>query len=351
MAEKGPAMNSSRMVAFSRQWAMLIAGGINILQSLTILQNQCEDRDLRDCLEQVLRHVSQGHRLSHALSLHSRYFGTLFVAMVRLGEQVGGLNLALLRLSVWQERDQRLFQRWKSALIYPAFVLAVSAVLMFSVFFFVLPHFVEVFESFRMPLPWITRALLWVTKQLHNPLAWLVGGLIGFEGFRQIRLRWSQNKVVWVRLAQRIPGLGSLYRAVTLGRLSLALEASLSVGIPVVQAWSLAATVSACPLLQQDALRVIRCCKDGETLTEALEVSKLYPSTLVELIRAGEETGLMAPLVARAGEFYDQELDYQVGVFTALLEPLLLTGLSLMVMGLILSLLAPLYGILVQLAG
>ena len=328
---------------------MLVSAGVHLLDGLDLLHRQCDDPRLKECLGQVYERVQAGHRLSIALSAHPEYFGPVFVAMVALGEQVGGLSLALLKLASWLERDQRIAMRWRSALMYPLFVLGVSALLTFLMFYFVVPTFVEVFDSFRAPLPWITRAMLWVAQQLHSPLFLLLFAFLAVELYRQLRLQWRRRNAGWVRVLRTLPGLGPLYQAATLGRLCLALQLTLSMGVPLLNAWFLAATVSGCPLLQQDAQRVTQCCKDGETLTEALEVSPLYPSNLCELVRAGEESAQLATLLARAGDYYDQELDHRIAVFTALLEPLLLSALALLVMGIVLALMLPLYSM-IQLA-
>ena len=343
--------SSQPLVPLARQWSMLLSSGINLLETLDLLQRYCQDKQLKDCLHQVLLKVSGGHRLSQALSGYPRIFVPHFVAMVRLGEEMGGLNQVLVRLADWLERDEKIVLRWRGALMYPVFVLGVSALLVFLLFFFVLPAFVEVFAAFKMPLPWITRVLLWLAVQVHNPLAWLLVGFLSLEGYRQLRLRWRSQKRRWVNSIQSIPGLGPLYRAGTLSRLCLALECSVSVGVPLLRAWSLAAEVSQCPLLQEDAGRVLSCCKAGETLTEALEVSPLYPSHLREMVRAGEEVGLMAPLLARLGSLYDQELEHRLAIFTALIEPALLSGLALLVAVLVLSLMLPLYSLINQMAG
>lgn len=344
-------MADAQLVALTRQWAMLTASGINIVKSLELLHSQADDPKLKDSLGQVVTRVSGGQRLTQALAAFPHTFPPLFLAMTRLGEQSGGIVAAFSRLADWLEQDQKVYLRWRGAMVYPAIVLCVSAVLVFLLFSFVLPAFVGVFQSFQMPLPGITRLLLWLSVQTRNPVAWLVAAFFCLEGYRQIRLQWRLQRLYWSQRIVRTPGLGPLYRAATLGRMCLALECTVSVGIPILQAWTLAASVSGCALLDDDAPRVVRCCKDGETLTEALEVNPLYPSDLREMVRAGEESGRLSDLLASLGKIYDLEVDHRVAVFTALLEPVLLSGLALLVAGLVLALLLPLYSLVNQMAG
>lgn len=347
-----PKSRSAALAVFARQLALLVNSGVGLLQALELLQQQVDEPGLRSSLEEILQKLHSGHKLSVAFAEHPDVFGPLVVSMIKLGEESGALAKSLERLAEWLESDQRTLLRVHSALIYPAIVVILSGVLTLLLFVFVLPAFVEVFAGFQLKLPWLTRAVLFVVSQLRNPLTWLVALALGLEFYRRWPALWRSRRSTLVGWLSQMPGFGEIYRYAALARLCAALNCTLPVGIPVLRAWTLAAQASGCPLFFDDATRVVSCCREGgETLTEALEVERLYPRSLVEMIRAGEESGRMGPLLSRLGGLYEMDMDYRLTILAALLEPMLLTLISLLVIFLILSLMLPLYTLIEQVSG
>ncbi|MFN8612967.1 MAG: type II secretion system F family protein [Vulcanimicrobiota bacterium] len=343
--------SSAELVTLMRQLAVMVNSGINLLEALISLVPQVENPKLKESLDDIVKRLNSGERLSLAAEAHPTVFGSLVVAMIRLGEESGALVRTLDLLSDWLERDQRTLFRIRSALFYPGIVLSLSAVLMLLLFFFVLPAFVEVFSGFHIRLPIITQVILWMSQQLHQPLFWLLGLGLGLEIYRRLPTLWRRNRVAWMGWLRHLPGVGGAYRSASLARLCSALSCTLPVGVPILRAWSLAAQSSGCPLIHQDAVRVVGCCREGETLTEALEVEPLYPRSLVEMIRAGEESGQLDGLLKRLANLYELDLEHRLTLLAALLEPLLLAVISLVVITLILALMLPLYTLIEQVIG
>lgn len=334
------------VVLFTRQLATMLRTGVPILHALDTLSHQSENPNFGEVVSTVAERIGHGHTFSSTLSRFPRVFNRVYVTMAAIGERTGQLDESLERLANWQERDFKLFQRVRSALTYPAFVLGLSAFLTLMLFYSVLPGFITVFNDMDMELPLMTRMMVTITNAVKNPGAWLVVMAAVGLGFGAVRDIYKTEKgaMELFRVVLAVPVIGSLLHFATTARYCAAVGALLSAGLDLPKSLNLGAQASGSPVLAWDAKALINNILEGESVASYM-VSRpdIYPSTLCQMVAAGEESSHLAPMYERVASFYDQEVNFKIEAFSAALEPLLLGMVASVVGFVVLSIFIPMY--------
>mgnify|MGYP000607368075 CR=1 FL=1 len=283
--------------AFSRQFACLSQSGIGVVKALETLAEQHSPSLFADVLHDVVTRISSGTRLSEAIKLYPRIFRRVYVAMIRVGEETGSLDVCLDKLSDWGERDLRLIQRLKGALAYPAFVLTVTLVLFMVLFWYLVPNFMGMFDT--EALPGSTKFVLAVSDAMRNPMILLevtvavtaLVALIRNESSRE------EGRIRIFRLLHALPGLGRLLKLTAVTRFSCALHNLLESGMPLVSALERAGESTGNPLYIKASREMTTSLTQGESLsTYAQARPHLFPNAFVQYISTGEESGRLGKM-------------------------------------------------------
>jgi len=334
---------------FARQLVTLLQGGVPLVRSLEALSVQEEYPEFGRLIADVTRRVGSGYTFSQALSLYPQMFPRIFVVMVEIGENTGGLALSLERLAGWLERDGQLVQRVRSALTYPSFVMVLALVLTLLLFYSVMPGFLGIFAEMQIDLPLITRVVLGITQAVRNPLVWVGLGLLGLGLLRLARAAWRdpEGKVFFYELALHIPILRGILWNGGAARYCSAVETLLSSGTNLERTLRLAAAVSGSPLLLRDVDNLAGSVLEGNLASEHMALHpRIYSPTMAHMAAAGEEASRLPELFGRAAHFHSMEMESQLDELKAALEPIMLVAVASLVGTIILSIFLPLYGFL-----
>lgn len=339
------------LVALTRQFAILVASSIPVDQALSVFQEQAESPSLRKAFEVMRDKVVSGSRLSSAAAASPTIFSPFYIAMLRVGEESGRLDLALDRMAGYLERDDQLRKKLRSALTYPCFILGLTALLTLVVFYTVLPTFVDMFAQMGARLPLPTQLLMAITKAIQSPGFWLVILALSVEGWLVKRAVQGSPKRMrqFMELVIHVPILGSLLVRAAVARFAGSVQTLLVCGITLNRSLQVAAEASDNPLIQNAIHQSVENLKAGAQLSVSLaSYPDLFPGMVPQMVKLGEETGQMTEVFLRINEFYSQELDYKIEALTAALEPILLATIAVVVGFIVISIFLPLYGTLSQ---
>ncbi len=354
---KKPPVNPSRietaaLALATQQLAALANAGIHLVRALEVVGRNSSSARLRSVFEQVTTSVHEGSRLSRSMQRFPGAFPRLYVAMIRVGEETGGLAEVLDRLQRWLARDLHLMRRLLASLVYPALALVTALALTLLLFGVVLPPTLDLLLSLSPTLPWFASALLVVSQAVRNPLFWALGlaALVNLGLLAQARWKDPVGRRQISAVAQSVPVLGSTLRAAALARYCAAMALMVEVGVALDQALVLGAEATANPLYIEDAARLVAALRDGEDLPPQLSVRpELYPPTMVQLLALGLETSTLGSSCRRMATWYDEELAYRLELLQALLEPLLMVFVSVVVATVLLGIVMSLQSVLGQL--
>ena len=301
------------------------------------------DRAMRFLVGRVLTtlrdEVRDGSSLAAAMARQSGSFSRLYVGLVRAGEAGGTLSYTLERLADLLERERALAATIRSALIYPALLVAAAGGAIVLLLTQVLPQFVPLFEQSGASLPASTRFLIDAGDAVsqHGMTALLVA-LALFLLLRAV-LRQPSARLAFDHFKLRLPIVGGLLREVLAARLARTLGSLLDNRVSLVAALGITRDVlgnEAGVAALDDATTLA---KGGAGLAAPLGESGLFPARLIHLLRLGEETAQLGPMALRAAAIHEEQVRVTTQRMVSLLTPAITIAMGAVIAGIVSSLL------------
>jgi type IV pilus assembly protein PilC len=332
-------------VIMTRQFATMINAGLPLVQALDILAKQSDNKILQDTLQEVLYDVESGNTLADAMRDHTRVFSQLYVNMVAAGETGGILDTILLRLSVFLEKAEALSRKVKGAMIYPAVISVVALSAIVVLLLFVIPTFQQMFASFDQVLPLPTRIVIMASDLLQS-YWWAMGA--GVAGSIWLFKRWintSSGRLTFDRIVLRLPIFGNLARKSSVARFTRTLGTLLSSGVTILDGLEITARTSGNRVIHDAIMNSRNSIAGGESISEPLKASGVFPPMVTQMINVGEETGDLDGMLTKIADFYDEEVDTAVESLLKAMEPMMIVILGTVVGGMIVAMYLPIFGI------
>jgi type IV pilus assembly protein PilC len=331
------------IVIFTRQFATMINSGLPLVQSLDILAKQSENKTLRKCIEQVLYDVESGQTLADALRQHTKIFTQLYVNMVAAGEAGGILDTILLRLAVFLEKADKLKRKIKGAMIYPGVIFTVAAGAVAILLIFVIPTFQNMFEQAGIQLPMPTQFVIGMSKFMQTQWYLVVGGVIATVFVVGRWYKTSSGQLALDRLLLRLPILGPLQRKAAIARFTRTLGTLVSSGVSILDGLEITARTAGNRVLHDAIMESRSSIAGGETISEPLKKSGVFPPMVVQMINVGEQTGGLDEMLTKIADFYDDEVDAAVEALLSAMEPIMIVFLGVIVGGMIVAMYLPIF--------
>ena len=330
------------VAAFTRQLATLLKAGITLGEALAALFDQSEKPKLKRVIGEVRGAVNEGSSLGDAMARHPAIYDELYISMVRAGEAAGNLDDVLLRLADFTESSQKLRGKVMSALMYPAIMIGVGALIMSILMILVVPEITKMFTQQGKTLPLNTRFLIW-TSHIFGAywFVWLLLFILGIFAFRGW-IRSTSGKETWHRFVLRTPVFGSLLRQVAVSRFCRTLGTMLQAGVPMLRSLEIAKEVLGNVVLMKAVDNARAGVTEGESLAVVLKKSGHFPATVTQMISVGERSGTLEQMLLRIADAYEGEIDLKLGRLTSMLEPIMILIMGFSVAFVVMSILQPL---------
>jgi type IV pilus assembly protein PilC len=341
----GGKVKTRDVVIMTRQFATMINAGLPLVQALDILAKQSDNKTMQSTLQEVLHDVESGKTLADGMSDHTKVFTPLYVNMVAAGETGGILDTILLRLAVFLEKAEALSRKIKGAMIYPAVIGVVALSAIIVLLLFVIPTFQQMFASFDQALPLPTRIVIMASDTLQS-YWWALGGAVvgGVFLFRQW-IATPSGRLTWDRFVLRLPIFGNLARKGSVARFTRTLGTLLSSGVTILDGLEITARTSGNRVIHDAIMDSRNSIAGGESISEPLKVSGVFPPMVTQMINVGEETGDLDGMLTKIADFYDEEVDAAVESLLKAMEPLMIVILGTVVGGMIVAMYLPIFGI------
>lgn len=316
-------------VIYCRQFATLIRAGVSLVEATSILAKQATSKPLKRALEKVEEDVRTGIPFSDAVQKHPKVFPELFINMMRSGEATGNIDDTLERLATSYEKSFRLIKKVQSTLTYPAMLLVMIVVVVFFMLIFIVPTFVESFESMDAELPlltvWTVALGEWLRQFWWLPIGTLV---IAVTVFQYLFRNNAQFHYTIHYILLKMPVFGPLLQKSAIARLTRNLSSLFSSAVPILHALTISGKVSGNPVVGKVVLDARASLEKGSSLTEPLEKSWIFPPMVTSMTRIGESTGSLDYMLEKIADFYEEEVDRNVDTLKSLIEPLMIVLLS-----------------------
>ncbi len=330
-------------LVFNQELATLLKAGMPLVQSLDILRVRLANPVFKAVLDDVHEKVRAGTALSDAFAAHGELFPGVYTASLLAGERSGNLDAVLRRYVSYSKVIDQVRSKTISALIYPMILIALAIFLVGIITIKVVPTFSEFYASFETELPLSTRIIVAVSDAVRAQwlflLALLAGVLIG--GY--IWLKRADERARFDRLLLRLPGVGPSIHKFATSQLARTLATLLGGGIPLVNALDIAARSTGNRHLGRELEITARRVREGQGFAATLLERQVVPDVAIKMIEVGESTGALQEMLNSLADFYDEEIETEVGRFVTLIEPALLVIMGVVIAAIVLALYMPLF--------
>lgn len=338
-------VNQQQLLQFTRELGALLAAGLPLDRSLSILGGLVEGGELSKVVRSLVEAVRAGKSLAVSMGEHPEVFPKIYVNMIRAGEAGGILESVLRYLTEYMESTLALKEDIKSALIYPLILATAAGISLIVLFVFVIPKFAAIFRDNGKALPWITKVVIGFSQFLADygwiSLVVLCAAVIGALFY----VRSAEGRSEWDRLSLRSPLIGDLLRKFETARFSRTLAALLKGGVPLLEALGTVQGVVGNRLLARAISQVQARVREGKGMARPLGDSGLFPPLALNMIAVGEETGKLESMLAEVAGYYDQEVKRSTKRMMALLEPALILAMGLIIGIVVISMLLAIFSI------
>ena len=342
--QQKPRISQEQVLHFTRELATLLEAGMTLDRALQILGELSDEEPLVRMIESVREKVQSGDSLSEALELQGKVFSPLYISMVKAGEAGGVVHQVLGRLVDYLERSHELKESIRSALIYPTILLVVAGLSVAGLLVFVVPQFSQMFEDMGQALPLPTQIVVAVGDFLRTYWWVLLAGLFVAIALAQSHFAKPEVAQRWDRRLLQWPLIGDLIAKVETARLSRTLATLLHNGLPLLMALNLVKDVIGNSVISQAVEEATDSLKRGKGLADPLLEQAVLPPLALQMIKVGEESGDLEPMLTKVADVFDTEVKASVKRMLTLLEPVLIVGLGLIVAGIIVSILMAVLG-------
>jgi type IV pilus assembly protein PilC len=336
------------LAIFSHQFAIMISSGIPLIRALQALAEESTNKKLSSIIEKVRFDVENGTSLSEALIKHPTVFSDFFVTSVKSGEAAGILPAVLNRLASHLEKEEELKRKVSSGFAYPAIVGFVAMGVVAFMLVFIVPVFKNVYKALKINLPGPTITLIAVSN-IFIKFWWVILLLIGFSFYASRVIK--QNKelgLIFDRFKLRIPVFGQLNRKVSVSRFVRTLSTMMASGLSLNSSLNIVKDIVGNRVISNSVETIQKEINQGKQISDALKSQGIYPSIVIQMISVGEESGNLNPLLDKAANFLDEDIDTIIKNLVVKLEPTLTLLLAALIGFIALAIYLPMFDLIHQ---
>ena len=341
------AVKPKSLQVFARQLATMIEAGVSVVAAFATLEQQTEDKYLREVISEMRADVESGLILSKALARHPKVFSRLFVSMVAAGESSGTLDIVLDRVATQIEKDTKLRRRVKGAMVYPAVVISFASIVLVFMLMFIVPVFQNVFSELNGNLPKPTQIVITLSNLLRNYWFVIFPAIgVAIWGLRRLK-KTPEGAKRWDQFKLRIPmKIGDVVHKVALARVSRTLATLVAAGVDIISALDIAAGTAGNWVVEHALMNTSERVHEGVPISIPLIEDPVFPPMVGQMVRIGEETGELDKMLSKIADFYEDEVDSSIQALTSIIEPLLMICVGVMVGTIVISMYLPMFKLL-----
>lgn len=338
-----PKVKKKDLAVFCRQFYTMLDAGISIVKCIDILEKQTENKVLVKALGDIHEDVQKGFTLSQAMLKHRNIFPFLLINMVEAGEVSGNLDTIMERMAVHFEKENKLENKIKSAMIYPMVLAVVSIAVVIFLLVAVMPTFISMFESSGQALPVPTQILLnmsnWLTSYWYIFLGIVIGLIIALISYK----RTPSGIRFFDGLKLKIPVVKDTSIKVITSRFTRTLSTLMASGIPLLESIEIVGKVVGNTIVQDRMEKTTEDVRKGVSLSRAISEVGVFPPMVDSMIKIGEESGTLDDILYKTADFYDEEVEVALQKLTTLMEPVMLVLMAIVIGFIVIAMAMPMF--------
>ena len=338
-----PKIARHEFLVFNQELATLLKAGMPLVQSLDILRTRLANPVFQAGLDDVHEKVRSGTALSEAFQSHGELFPSVYTASLMAGERAGNLDAVLRRFVAFAKVVDTVRKRTLAALVYPAILIGLALILVGVIVVKVVPAFSDFYTSFQAELPLSTRIIVAVSNFVVGNFLLLVVGIAAVVAAFYTWLKQPGQGARFDRLLLKVPFVGGAAHKFATSQLARTLATLLGGGIPLVNALEIAARSTGNRHMGREMELVAHRVREGQSFAATLLERNVVPDVAIKMIEVGESTGALQEMLNSLADFYDEEIETEVGRFVTIIEPALLIIMGVVIAVIVLALYLPLF--------
>jgi len=333
------------LVVFTRQLATMIDAGIAIVQALQALAEQTPNKVMRDVIRDVCSRVESGESFSESLQKHPKTFNRLYYSMISAGEKGGLLAEIMARLATYLENTERLRKKVKTALMYPTAVTVVAITITIFLLVKVIPTFKDVYSGFGAALPGPTQVLMDISEAVQHYFILMILAMGGAVWGWLYFIKTKSGREFWDARRIKLPVFGVIAHKICLARFTRTLASLVRSGVPILEVLQIVSQTVGNVIMEKAIKTAATDIERGEGISAALGKNPIFPSMIIRMLSAGEQTGNIDNMLERVSDFLDEEIDTTLSGLMSLIEPLLIVFLGIVIGGMVICMFLPIFNL------
>ncbi len=331
------------VIFFATQLAVMVDTGVPLDEALELVGSQANNISFAEVIHDICEQVKAGTEFSSALGKYPKVFDTLFVSLMRASEISGTMGEMLQRASEYMEQERQTRRQIKGAMTYPVCMLSFCLLVVIGLLVFILPRFEKIYAGKGAILPLPTRMLMSMSRGILNYWPFILGGLAIIIGSLVYYLRTPEGKAAADKLRINIPIIGRMYRKAYLARSLRTMATMVGTGVGILDGLEITAAVAGNREYSKIWLAVAESVKEGSPISEPLMEYDLIPRTITQMVDAGERTGKLSMVMNRVAKFCEDDMKVAIKTITSMIEPIMIITMGLIVGGIAMALLLPIF--------
>lgn len=338
----GNSVSIGDLSLMTRQLATLLRAKIQVVEAFTALVDQTDNPNLKITLSEIRQKVNEGSSLAKALGDYPKIFDNVYVNMVEAGETSGTLEVVLLKLADFTEGQVKLRNKIKGAMTYPMVMMGAGSLMIALIFMVVIPKITKIFISMKKTLPLQTQICIWISNFL---LAywWLVIilGVVGWKTFQ----KWKSTpagRSKFDGLVLKMPVVSEIVTMINVSRFCSTLATLLQSGVPILVSMKIVSNLISNVHMKKAIEDSRQSVSEGASLTGPLIRSELFPPMVTHMIKLGEKSGELEPMLQIVSENYEDQVNTKLSGLTSVLEPIMMVMMGIVVAFIVFSVVVPL---------
>jgi type IV pilus assembly protein PilC len=332
-------------VVFNQELATLLKAGLPLVQSLDILRRRVSNQVFKSILDDVHERVRAGSALSEAFEAHGAMFPGVYTASLMAGEKSGNLEQVIRRYVAYVKVVTGVRRKTISALVYPSILLLLSIIVVSLIVLKVVPAFGSFYEGFGEELPLSTRIIVGISALATSYFIWILAALGVMAVAIWMWLKQPGQRKRLDRWILKLPALGPIARKFATSQAARTLATLLGGGIPLVNAIDVSARAIRNQHVSNELVTVAQQVREGRAMAAAMADTGAFPDVAIKMVEVGESTGALQEMLNSLADFFDEEIETNLGRFVTVIEPVLLIVMGTVIAGLLLALYLPLFNL------
>jgi type IV pilus assembly protein PilC len=338
-----PKVTEKDISIFFRQLSTMINAGLPLVQCFELLQKGTDHKGLLKLFNDIQTELESGTPFGETLRKFPDNFDRLTCSLVEAGEKGGILDTILLRICEYKEKSLSLKGKIKSAMVYPTSILVISFIVTSILMIFVVPVFAEMFSSFGAELPAPTRIVMAISDGFVKYWYLVFGVPIVIVFAIKAIYKTPAGNYQLDKLMLNLPAIGDVLRKGAVARFTRTFSTLSAAGVPILEAMDTVAETSGNAVIEEVVINAKESISQGQSLSQPLEESGVFPIMVTQMIGIGEQTGAMEEMLGKIADFYEEEVDTAVDNMTALMEPAIMAFLGVVIGGLVIAMYLPIF--------